>query len=80
MMPNSACCLRAGCATGGKKNRNFKSDCPDNSICFLATGAVNLYHRFAVGPWRSQVSAFVWGARGRRFESRWPDQFGGIVP
>ena len=26
-----------------------------------------------IGPWRSQVSAFVWGAKGREFESRWPD-------
>ncbi len=26
-----------------------------------------------VGPWRSLVSASVWGAEGREFESRRPD-------
>ena len=29
----------------------------------------------AVGPWRSLVSASVWGTEGREFESRRPDQF-----
>ena len=28
-----------------------------------------------VGLWRSLVSASVWGAEGREFESRQPDQF-----
>lgn len=28
-----------------------------------------------VGPWRSLVSALVWGTRGPEFESRWPDHF-----
>ncbi len=27
----------------------------------------------AVGPWRSLVSASVWGAEGREFKSRRPD-------
>lgn len=31
-----------------------------------------LEYRF-VGTWRSQVSALVWGTRGRRFESARPD-------
>jgi hypothetical protein len=32
----------------------------------------SLYMRL-VGPWRSLVSASVWGAEGREFESRRPD-------
>ena len=38
----------------------------------LCRPAASLYMA-GVGPWRSLVSASVWGAEGREFESRRPD-------
>ena len=38
----------------------------------LCSRAASLYMA-GVGPWRSLVSASVWGAEGREFESRRPD-------
>lgn len=34
---------------------------------------LNTLYTVRVGPWRSLVSASVWGAEGREFESRRPD-------
>ncbi len=38
-------------------------------LCILAGSLYTM----RVGPWRSLVSASVWGAEGREFESRRPD-------
>jgi hypothetical protein len=32
------------------------------------------WYSIYIGPWRSLASALAWGARGREFESRRPDQ------
>jgi hypothetical protein len=45
----------------------------------LCSAAGSLY-TVRVGPWRSLVSASVWGAEGREFESRRPDHFENAHP
>lgn len=42
-------------------------------MMLLYQGRASIYMT-SVGPWRSLVSASVWGAEGREFESRRPDQ------
>jgi hypothetical protein len=45
----------------------------------LCIAAASIYMA-GVGPWRSLVSASVWGAEGREFESRRPDHFENAHP
>lgn len=43
------------------------------SACGPLCSPVRSHYTKRVGPWRSLVSASVWGAEGREFESRRPD-------
>lgn len=45
----------------------------ENSTLGLLCWAPASLYMPLVGPWRSLVSASVWGAEGREFESRRPD-------
>ena len=45
---------------------------PECVLSLAAAENIVMYPR-SVGPWRSLVSASVWGAEGREFESHRPD-------
>ncbi len=50
---------------------------PAETFNFLDQKRRSLYFAstFGIGAWRSLASALAWGARGRGFKSRRPDQF-----